>query len=61
MNEVTFKGKMEFQEQDSGYFSPKLTIGDTDITRTIEHIFAGGTNLFALEGEWELILRKPVE
>ena len=49
---------MELDEQEGGYASPRLWIGNTDITTAIEDHFAGGKDLFEIFGELELTLRK---
>lgn len=49
---------MELVEQEGGYASPQLWIGKTNITNTVEELFGGGKELFKIEGEWELVLRR---
>ena len=55
---LKWKGKMELVEQEGGYASSQLWIGNTDITTAIEDHFAGGKGLFGIEGEWKLTLEK---
>ena len=70
LTQITFKGKMELQEQEGGYCAPDLVIDGRSVTSEIDQLFAEGESLFiaalpppwirsaTIEGEWELTLRK---
>lgn len=60
MNEIKmdWQGKMELIEQEGGYASPQLYINGINITRTLWDRLGGGEDLFKIEGEWELTLRR---
>jgi len=64
MTKLRWKGRIELDEQEGGYASPRLFIGNTNITNAIWNYFGCGNNsaLFEnIEGEWELTLKRTKE